>query len=331
MSRNGGDGRLARRGLLAGVGTMLAMPAIAQTAWRPERPIRLLVGFAPGGAVDTVARLMAQGMSGSLGQQVVVENRPGAGASIAAEVIAHSPPDGEMLLMGAFAHGVNPSIMRLGYDPLRDLVAVTQISQVPTVMLAAADAPFGNVAELVAYARANPDQVTYGSGGVGTASHLAPELFARRAGISLVHVPYRGGAPAMLGLLAGDVDLLFDNPQPATRASVEAGKLRALAVMQTERLPDYPEVPAIAEAKLGPDLTVESWHGIFAPGGTPAPIVAGVYAAVQEALRQPSIRERIEKLSITIVGSPPDAFAAFFAAEVARWGEVVRVAGITTK
>jgi tripartite-type tricarboxylate transporter receptor subunit TctC len=321
-------GLIKRRQWLAGVGAVLATPALAQAPWRPDQPVRLLVGFAPGGAVDTVARLVAQGMGPALGQQVVVENRPGAGANIAAEAVAHSPPNGATLLMGAFAHGVNPSIMKLNYDPLKNLAAVSQISTVPTVMLASAKAPFATAAEAIAHARAHPEQVTYGSGGVGTSSHLAPELLATQTGCKLVHVPYRGGAPAMQGLLAGDVDLLFDNPQPATRAAVEDGKVRALAIMQPDRLPDYPTVPAITEARLGADLTVQSWHGIFTAGGTPAPVVQALNAAVLAALADPTVRRRIEGLSITVVGSTPDAFATFYAAETRRWAEVVQKAGI---
>jgi tripartite-type tricarboxylate transporter receptor subunit TctC len=311
-----------------GAGALLSAPALAQAPWRPDQPVRLLVGFAPGGAVDTVARLVAQGMGAALGQQVVVENRPGAGANIAAEAVAHSAPNGLTLLMGAFAHGVNPSIMRLSYDPLRDLTAVSQVSIVPTMMLSSSRAPFTMAAEAIAYARAHPERVTYGSGGVGTSSHLAPELLAARSGAKLVHVPYRGGAPAMQGLLAGDVQLLFDNPQPATRAAVEDGKVRALAVMQPDRLADYPSVPSITEVGLGADLTVQSWHGIFAAGGTPAATVTALNSAILAALADPAVRRRIEGLSITVVGSTPEAFAAFYAAESRRWAEVVQQAGI---
>jgi tripartite-type tricarboxylate transporter receptor subunit TctC len=184
------------------------------------------------------------------------------------------------------------------------------------------------VAEAVAYARAHPGRLTYASGGVGTTSHLAPEMLAHLAGVSFTHVPYRGGSPAMQAVLAGDVMMFFDNPQPATRGAVEEGKLRGLAVMQDRRLPDYPAVPAIAEAGLGGDLTVKSWHGVFARGGTPAPVIAALHAAIAAAIAEPVTRARIEALSITLVGSAPEAFGAFYASEITRWAGVVRAAGI---
>jgi tripartite-type tricarboxylate transporter receptor subunit TctC len=318
---------LHRRAVMAGA-ALLAAPALAQPGWRPDQPVRLLVGFAPGGAVDTVARLIAPGMAAVLGQSVLVENRAGAGANLAAEAVARSAPNGLTLLLGAFAHGVNPELMRLSYDPLVDLAPVTQVSQVPTLMLASPAAPFRSVAEAVAFARANPGRLTYASGGVGTTSHLAPEMLAHRAGVSFTHVPYRGGAPAMQAVLAGDVMMFFDNPQPATRGAVEEGRLRGLAVMQDTRLPDYPAVPAIVEAGLGGDLTVQSWHGVFARGGTPAPLIAALHAAVLAAIADPTIRARIEALSITLVGAGPEVFAGFYAGEITRWAGVVRAAGI---
>ena len=318
----------SRRAWLASAGAVLAVPALAQPAWRPDQPIRLLAGFAPGGAVDTVARLLAQAMGPLLGQQVLVENRPGAGANLAAEAVARSAPNGLTLLMGAFAHGVNPALMRLSYDPLTDLAPITQVSMVPTLMLSSPQAPFASVAEAVAYARAHPGRLTYASGGVGTTSHLAPEMLAHLAGVSFTHVPYRGGSPAMQAVLAGDVMMFFDNPQPATRGAVEEGKLRGLAVMQDRRLADYPSVPGIAEAGLGGDLTVQSWHGVFARGGTPAPVIAALHAAITAAIAEPVTRARIEALSITLVGSGPEAFGAFYASEINRWAGVVRAAGI---
>lgn len=313
---------IGRRALVA---TALMAPALARAQSWPERPVRLLVGFAPGGAVDTVARLIAGPMGEMLGQPVAVENRPGAGANIAAAAIATGPADGHSILMGAFAHGVNPALIPLGYE-LRELLPVMQLTSVPTVLIVHQGSPHRSAAELVAAGRSKPDGLTFASGGSGTASHLAPELFARRTGMRTVHVPFRGGAPAMQAVVAGQVDFMCENPQPAFMAP--GSPIRALAVFQPERLRVLPEVPAITEAGFGADLTIRSWHGLFVRAGTPEPVIPRLVAAARAALARPDVRSRIEALAIEIVGSDPPAFSAFFRAEVERWGAVIREAGI---
>jgi tripartite-type tricarboxylate transporter receptor subunit TctC len=290
--------------------------------------VRLLVGFAPGGAVDTVARLIAGPMGEVLGQSVVVENRPGASANIAAATLVASPPDGHTVLMGAFAHGVNPSLINLGYD-LRELQPVLQLTGVPTVLIVHKDSPWQNAAELVAAGKARAEGLTYASGGAGTASHLAPELFARRVGMKATHVPFRGGAPAMQAVMGRQVDFMCENPQPAFMAA--GSPIRPLAVFRATRLPLFPDVPAITEAGFGTDLTINSWHGLFVRRGAPPEAIQRLVAAAQAALARPDVRSRIEALTIEPVESSPAAFATFFANEVETWGKVVREAGISVQ
>jgi tripartite-type tricarboxylate transporter receptor subunit TctC len=290
-----------------------------------------MVGFAAGGTVDTIARILAQTMTPLLGQQVVVENRPGASASLAANAVVHAAPDGHTLLFGVFSHAVAPALMHLSYDTLADLTAVSQVASVPLFMFAAGSSPFRNVAEVVAAAKNSPDSVTYASGGVGSSAHLAAELFARRAGIKLVHVPYRGGAPAVQSLLAGDVSLLWDTPQPATRAYIEQGSLHALAVMAPARLPAYREIPSIGEAGLGDDLAVQAWQGVLVRAGTPPELIEQLYQTIVRAMAEPETRTRIAALAVEPMATSPAEFATFFRAEVLRWTDVARRAGITVQ
>ncbi|WP_376099855.1 tripartite tricarboxylate transporter substrate-binding protein [Roseomonas sp. CCTCC AB2023176] len=305
-----------------------ALPRNAVAAW-PERPVRLLVGFAPGGTVDTMARVLAQGLSGVLGQQVIVENRPGAAANIAAEAVAKGPADGSQLLYAVFSHAVAPALLRLSYDPLADLVGVSQVVRVPVFLLASPRAPFSTVPELVAAARAAPGTISYASGGVGSSAHLAGELLARRAGISLVHVPFRGGGPAAQALLAGDVPLLLDTPTTALRSFLAEGRMKGLAVMAEARQPAYPAVPAIAEAGLGARLEVQTWQGILVRAGTPPEIVETLHRAILQVMAMPETLSRVEALAVEAAPSDPAAFTAFFRAEVRRWTAIAREAGIT--
>lgn len=322
-----------RRSLLRVASTAaaaIAVPRVARAAF-PERPLHLMVGFAAGGTVDTIARILAQGMTPLLGQQVVVENRPGASASLAANAVVHAAPDGHTLLFGVFSHAVAPALMHLNYDTLADLTAISQVASVPLFMFAAGSSSFRSVADVVAAAKTTPDSVTYASGGVGSSAHLAAELFARRAGIKLVHVPYRGGAPAIQSLLAGDLSLLWDTPQPATRGYIEQGNLRALAVMAPARLPAYPDIPAIGEAGLGDDLAVQAWQGVLVRAGTSPELIDRLYQTIVRAMAEPDTRARIAALAVEPMATNPAEFAAFFRAEVLRWTEVARRAGITAQ
>lgn len=307
--------------------TAAALPALAQY---PEKPVRLMVGFAAGGATDVIARVVAAHMSVSLGQPLIVENRTGAGATLAAQAVAAAAPDGYTLLVVALAHAVNPTLMRITtYDARRDFVAVSQLTRLPTLMMTRPGTPYTTVAELVAYAKANPGKINVAHGGLGSSSHLAPEMFARQAGISVVYIPFRGGAPAMQALLAGESDLFFDAPQPAIGPNVAQGKVRLLAVMQSTRLARFPDVPPIVDA-LGPhpDLEVAAWNGILAPAKTPEPVVPRLHAAVDRALKDPEVRQRLEGLGMEVVGSSPAEFRAFYLGEIERWARVIKEANI---
>jgi tripartite-type tricarboxylate transporter receptor subunit TctC len=316
---------------LAGGGAVaLLAPRIASARF-PDRPIRIMVGFAPGGTVDTIARILAQALTPLLGQQVVVENRPGASASLAASAVVRSEADGHTLLFGVFSHAVAPALAHLTYDTLADLTAVSQLASVPLFMFAAGSAPFRSVADVVAAAKEKPETITYGSGGVGSSAHLAGELFARRAGVRLVHVPYRGGGPAVQSLLAGDVQILWDTPQPATRSFIDEGKVRALTVMGRTRLAAYPEIAAIGEAGLGDDLEVQAWQGVLVKSGTPDDVIAQLHRAIVAAMTAPETRGRIEALAVEPMATDPAVFGNFFRAEVLRWTEVARRAGITAQ
>jgi len=322
---------LSRRGLArlaAGAAAgLVAVPRIARAAF-PERTLHIMVGFGAGGTVDTIARILANAMGPLIGQNVIVENRPGGSASFAANAVVQGPPDGHLLLFGVFSHAVAPALVHLNYDTLKDLTAVSQVASVPLFMFAAGSSSYRGVANVVAAAKAAPETVTYASGGVGSSAHLAAELFARRTGIKLVHVPYRSGPQAVQALLAGEVALLWDTPQPATRSFVDDGKLRALAVMSGKRLARFPEVPAIAELGLGEGLEVQAWQGVLVKSGTPPDIITTLNRAIVQAMALPDSRERIEAMAVEPMATDPAAFDAFFRSEVARWTEVAREAGI---
>lgn len=306
------------------------LPRGARAAF-PQRPLRILVGFAAGGTVDGVARVLANGMGPILGQQVLVENKPGGSGSIAANAAIAAEPDGHTLLFGIFSLAVAPALTKLSYDTTRDLTAVSQVASVPLYMLTTGKSPFRSVADLVAAAKAAPDTITYASGGVGSSAHMAAELFTRRAGIRLIHVPFRGSAPAMQALIAGEVQMLWDTPTPAMHDFIAQGQVRALAVMTQARMPAYADIPAIGEAGLGGDLEVQAWQGVLVRTGTPPEIVVTLNRAVVEAMSQPETRRRIAAIGVEPMATSPQAFDAFFKAEVARWTAVAQRAGINAQ
>jgi tripartite-type tricarboxylate transporter receptor subunit TctC len=313
--------------LAAGGAALLAAPRIARAAF-PDHTIRIMVGFGAGGTVDTVARLIAQAIGPILGQNVIVENRPGGSGSIAANAVVQAPPDGHTLLLGIFSHAVAPALAKLSYDTLKDLTAVSQVASVPLFLFASQKAPYRSVADVVTAAKAKPETVTYATGGVGSSAHLGVELFARKTGIQLVHVPYRGGSQAVQALLAGDIELLCDTPTPATHGFIADGALRALAVMSNRRLPGFPEVPAIGELGYGGDLEVQAWQGVLVRSGTPAQIVDTLYRAIAKAMATEDMKQRIAAMAVEPMATDPAVFEAFFASEVKRWTEVAREAGI---
>jgi tripartite-type tricarboxylate transporter receptor subunit TctC len=300
--------------------------AVAQSY--PSRPLRLVVPYPPGGPLDIMARAIGQKLSEAWSQPVVVDNRAGAGGNIGAELVAKSAADGYTLLMGAVAtHAINPSLYaKLPYDPVKDFVPVALVAQVPNILVVNPAVPARTVKELIELARARPGYLNFGSGSTGSTGHLAGELFNTMAGVKMVHIPYKGGAPAMADLLAGQVQLMFDNLANAL-PNVKAGRLRALAVTTLARSPAMPELPTIAESGL-PGFDLTTWFGIMLPAGTPPGIVARLNAEIVRALNATDVRERLEKMGAEVpANNTPEHFAAFIRSEAAKYAQVVRDSG----
>jgi tripartite-type tricarboxylate transporter receptor subunit TctC len=314
-------------GLAAGGAALLAGPRIARVDFSQETT-RIMVGFSAGGTVDTIARIVAQAIGPILGQNVIVENRPGGSGSIAANAVVQAPPDGHTLLFGIFSHAVAPALVKLNYDTIMDLAAVSQVASVPLFLFASEKSPYHSVADVVTVAKAKPGTVTYATGGVGSSAHLGAELFARRVGIELVHVPYRGGAQTVQALLAGDVELTWDTPTPTTRSFISDGKVRALAVMSNKRLSSFPDVPGIGELGYGNDLEVQAWQGVLVRSGTPADIIDTLYHAIAKGMAIEDTKQRIAAMAVEAMATDPAAFEAFFTSEVKRWTDVARAVGI---
>ncbi len=317
-----------RRDLLTLGAAALAAPVFAQA----PRPIRLIVPYPPGGPLDIVARALAERVKDSLGT-VIVENKPGAGGNLGADLAAKAAPDGSTIVMGAVAtHAINPWLYaKMPYDPIRDFTPITGVAQVPNVLVMNPEAAdrFGvkTVADLVAYAKANPGKLNYGSGGNGSAGHLAGEMFKAQAGVFMVHIPYAGGNPAQLALLSGQVDLNFDNLASAS-ANVKAGKLRAIAVTTAKRSPAVPELPTIAEgggALAGFDI--HTWFGLFGPARLPAEVTQRLNKAFVEALGSAELKARLATLMAEPMPTTPEQFGAFVKAELAKYEQVVRRSG----
>jgi tripartite-type tricarboxylate transporter receptor subunit TctC len=316
-----------RSGISWGVAVLaMAAATVVQAQSYPNRPVRLVVGFPPGGGVDINARLMAPKLAEYLGQQFVVDNRPGAGTNIANELVARSAPDGYTLLVNTAALAINMSLYRnLPFDALRDFAPVSLFSESPNVMVVPAKLPVANVKEFIALARASPGRLNYSSAGVGTTQHLAAELFKLRAGLFIVHIPYKGSAPSLTALMAGEVDLSFANI-PAIIQHVRSGRLRALAILAARRDAQLPEVPTMKEAGLE-GVEVSVWYGVFAPAATPPEVVKTLAEALARTARDPEIRKRLLDQGAEPVGSSPAEFAKFMRDEVARWAQVVKVSG----
>jgi tripartite-type tricarboxylate transporter receptor subunit TctC len=292
----------------------------------PARPVRLVIGFPPGGGVDINARLLAPRLAEYLGQPFVIDNRPGAGTNIANELVAKSAPDGYTLLFNTAALAINMSLYpKLPFDAQRDFVPVSMFSESPNVLVVPAIHPVKSVRELIAQAKAAPGKLNYSSAGVGTTQHLAAELLKLRTRTFIVHIPYRGSAPSLTALIAGEVELSFANV-PAIHAHVQSGRLRALAVAAPKRDPQLPEVPTMKEAGVE-GVEVAVWYGLFAPAGTPREIVQQLAGAVQRATRDQATRKRLLEQGAEPIGSTPEQFAKLFREELARWAEVVKVSG----
>jgi tripartite-type tricarboxylate transporter receptor subunit TctC len=312
---------------LAGL-LLLCFTAVALAQDYPARPIHLVVPFPPGGGNDTVARAIAQQMGPALGQPVVIDNRPGAGGSVGAEAVAKAPADGYTLfLAGVGSHAANPNLhARLPYDPVRDFAPITLVASAPSVLVVNPGVPARSIAEFTAYARAHPGKLNYASNGNGSAAQLAAAMYESMAGVRMVHVPYKGIAPALQDLLGGEVQLMFGTIV-ALVPHVQAGKLRALAVTSRKRSALLPDVPTLAESGL-PDYQAGSWYGVLAPAGTPRAIIDRLHETIVKALRQPEVAKRLAAEGAEVIGSTPEEFGAHIKAELARVASVVRAAGI---
>jgi tripartite-type tricarboxylate transporter receptor subunit TctC len=320
--------RISRRQSLRLAASLASVPLFARSASAqayPTRPVRIIVGFAPGGAADITARLIAQWLTDQLGQQFLVENRPGAGTNIGTEAVINAAPDGYTLLLVSVANTVNATLYeKLNFDFLHDIVPVAGLVRGPLVMDLALSVPAKTVPEFIAYARANPGQINMASAGNGTPSHMAGELFKLSTGLDLVHVPYRGAAPALTDVLAGQVQLLFDN-LPTSLEHIRAGKVRALAVTTAERSPAVPDLPTVAE--FVPGYEVSSWFGVGAPRGTPAAVIDKLNATINDGLADANLQARIAEMASVPLRLSPAQFATLIVAETAKWARVVKLSG----
>lgn len=315
-----------RRSILLGAASAsLAAPAVAQGF--PSRPVRLVVPYSAGGGADTTARLIAPKLQEALGQTVVIDNKPGAGGTIGDDFVAKSAPDGHTLLIGAFAHAVNPSLMaRMPFRTPDDFAPVSLLVTVPELLVVTPSFAAKTVADLVAMAKAEPGKLSYGSSGNGSAQHLAAELFKMRTGTDIQHVPYKGGALAVADVAAGHVPFYFGN-MSAALPQVRAGRVRALAVTSPQRSPAAPEIPTMAESGVT-GCEISEWNALLAPAGTPPSAIDRLNADLVRILRQDDIKAKFADLGAQTIGSTPAELAAFLRGEQAKWAEVVRAAGI---
>jgi tripartite-type tricarboxylate transporter receptor subunit TctC len=289
----------------------------------PSKPITWVVPFPPGGAMDVIARTLGDKLSQSMKQPVVVENRPGAGGSIGSGVVARSAPDGHTLMIVSIGHAVNPSLYpKLSYDATKDFEPVSLVGIVPNILVAHPSLKANNVKELIAQAKAAPGKLTYASAGNGTTVHLAAELFNSMAGVDVLHVPYKGSAPAVTDLMGGQVNIMFDSVSSA-KPYIQSGKLKALAVTTTKRSSIFPNVPTMAEAGI-PGYELSGWYAVFVPAKTPKPIVDRLNAELVKALKQTDVRARFTQIGAEPVGSSPQQLANTLKTETARWSKIVR-------
>ena len=314
------------RWVAVGCGALALSSALAQSTY-PSKPVRLVVPFPAGGTTDILARAAAQKLSEAWGQQVIVDNRPGAAGNIGSELVAKAAPDGYTLLMGTVGtHAINASLYaKMPYDHVKDFAPVILVAGVPNVLVVNPAVPANSVAELIAYGKANPNKLNFASSGSGTSIHLSGELFKVLTGVQMTHVPYKGSAPALTDLLGGQVQLMFDN-LPSSLAFIKAGKLRALAVTSTTRAPALPDVPTIAESGV-PGFEASSWFGILAPAGTPHDVIAKINADVARWLASPDAKEKLAAQGANIAAGSPEDFAKHIQAETAKWARVVKESG----
>ncbi|MDF1484839.1 tripartite tricarboxylate transporter substrate binding protein [Ramlibacter sp. H39-3-26] len=302
-----------------------AVPAQAQGAY-PNKVITIVVPFAAGGTTDILARVVGQYLGPELGQQVVVDNRAGAGGNIGGQLVARAAPDGYTLFMGTVGtHAINQSLYKkMPFDPIKDFAPISRVANVPNLLVANPQQPFKTVPELIAYAKANPGKINFGSAGNGSSIHLSGELFKSMTGVAMQHVPYKGSAPAVTDLLGNQIAIMFDN-MPSSIQHVRSGKLRPIAVTTAKRSPELPDVPAIGEFVPGYEAT--SWFGLLAPAKTPPEVIAKIDAALFKVLNNPEVMKKLSEQGADPVVETPEQFAAFIRAETAKWGKVVKESG----
>ena len=306
----------------------IAAPYAQETAGRtyPARPVRLILPFPPGGSTDLLGRALAEKLGQRLGQQVIPENRPGAGGNVGAEAAARATPDGYTLVLCAPSLVISPSLYRkLNYDPLRDLAPISLVATIPNLLVVHPSVPAKSLAELTQFAKDHPGQLNFGSGGNGTSNHLAGEMFRALTKTDIVHVPYKGVETALLGLLAGQVQMVVIGP-PAAAPQLRSGKLRALAVLTKERYAGLPDVPTAAEAGM-PEFEVDTWYGVLAPTGVPREIVTQLNGEFTKMMQGADMRDRLATMGIQPLSSTPEQFAEFIKAEAAKWAKVVQESG----
>jgi len=303
----------------------LCAPLLGWAAW-PEKPIRLVVPYAAGGGADNTARIVAQHMSATLGQPIVIDNKPGAGGVIGADAVAKAPADGYTVLYDASAFSVNPSLRKLPFDAARDFIPVSLVATAPQILVVPPDAPYRTVAEFLDFARRNPGALNFASAGGGTGSHLAGEALNEQARIAMTHVPYKGGAPALTDVMGRQVSAYFGNVA-STLGYVRSGKLRALAVSSSRRVPSLPDVPTLAESGLKGYDVVE-WNGVFLPRGTPPDVVRKLAEAVQAAVKDPQVDAKLLQLGLVPAGTAPASFSKFVRDETVRVEALVKARGI---
>ena len=316
-------------GAIAGVlvlFTALAFPGTAPAQTYPAKPIRYIVGYTPAGTADMLARAVGQKLNEAWGQQVIVENRPGAGTNIATEVAAKAPPDGYTLFMPTVANAINPTLYaKLNFDLLRDFAFVTNFAKVPGIVVCHPSVPVKNAKELVALARAEPNALRHGSTGIGSPHHLAAEIFKSMTGVKMIHVPYRGAAPALVDVVAGHIEIYF-GAMVSTIPHVKSGRLRALGVTSLKRIAAAGGTPTLDEQGLK-GFETGSWFGMAAPAGTPRDIIMKLHAESTKAIQAPDIRDRMSAEGAEFVGDTPEQFAAFIKAEIVKWGKAVKASG----
>jgi len=310
--------------LVAGGAALASATGLAQPY--PDRPLRFVIPFPPGGGADNLARIVGQKVGDNLHQQIVIDNRAGAGGNIAAEVVARATPDGYTLLQGNVAHTISRSLYRkLNYDFVKDFTPVTQLASIPFVLLVSPALPASSVKDLIALAKAKPGELNYASSGSGGPSHMAMELFKSMAGAEIRHIPYKGAAPAATDVIAGRVQMMFFTLS-AGLPHVKSGKLKPLAIAGARRVPQAPDVPTVNEAGV-PGFEATTWFGVMVPAGTPNPVISQLHGAFSAALNAPEVRERLLAQGFELVGSTPKQFAAYIKAEIPKWANVVKASG----